>query len=391
MRSPRPARSDAEVGPPIRVLWLCGPPGVGKTTIAVEIHRRMRQAGVDAGYIDIDQLGICYPEPDRDPGRHRLKARNLGAVVETFRTAGARCVIVSGVVDSTNGVHHDELTQAAVTVYRLRSDAAELKRRITARGTRIQLLDAMLREAEALDRSDFADLCVDTTGRDVAEVVESLRRPVDEWLADVETVAPASASASASDEKSDGPVLWLSGATGVGKSSVGWAVFQEVFNAGIPTGFIDLEQIGLHRPDPGEAPGDHTVRARNLAAVWRNYRAVGARCLVVVGTAETPEVVRIYRNTLPAADLISCRLHAGRAELARRIGLRGQGGGPVLPGDQIAGLPDPLLRQLVDKAAASAESLQHQGIGDFWIDTDSRTAAEAARAVIAQGGDWPGH
>jgi uncharacterized protein YhfF len=30
--------------------------------------------------VDIDQLGMCYPEPASDPGRHRMKARNLGAV-----------------------------------------------------------------------------------------------------------------------------------------------------------------------------------------------------------------------------------------------------------------------------------------------------------------------
>src|SRR5689334_1982942 len=60
----------------IPVLWLCGPPGVGKTSVAWRIRARLRQGGVAAAYVDIDQLGMCYPERECDPGRHRLKARN---------------------------------------------------------------------------------------------------------------------------------------------------------------------------------------------------------------------------------------------------------------------------------------------------------------------------
>ena len=35
-------------------------------------------------YVDIDQLGICYPELRSDPGRYRLKERNLSAVAANF-------------------------------------------------------------------------------------------------------------------------------------------------------------------------------------------------------------------------------------------------------------------------------------------------------------------
>lgn len=55
----------------IPVLWLCGPVGVGKTTVGWEIYSQMIASGVEAAYLDIDQLGICYPEPASDPGRHR--------------------------------------------------------------------------------------------------------------------------------------------------------------------------------------------------------------------------------------------------------------------------------------------------------------------------------
>lgn len=88
-------------------LWLCGPPGVGKSTVGWEIFSQLTRAGIEVGYIDIDQLGMCLPEAASDPGRYRMKAQNLGSVVANFRAAGARCVVVSGVADAARGVHAD--------------------------------------------------------------------------------------------------------------------------------------------------------------------------------------------------------------------------------------------------------------------------------------------
>src|SRR4051812_23524774 len=83
----------------IPVLWLCGPPGVGKTTVGWQLYADLVDEGVPVGYVDIDQLGMCFPEQPTDPDRHELKARNLGAVVAWFEAAGCECVVVSGVVD----------------------------------------------------------------------------------------------------------------------------------------------------------------------------------------------------------------------------------------------------------------------------------------------------
>ncbi len=43
------------------VLWLYGPAGVGKTTVGWEIFSRLTRTGVAAAFVDIDQLGMCYP------------------------------------------------------------------------------------------------------------------------------------------------------------------------------------------------------------------------------------------------------------------------------------------------------------------------------------------
>uniref|UniRef100_UPI000AD08546 AAA family ATPase n=1 Tax=Streptomyces sp. SBT349 TaxID=1580539 RepID=UPI000AD08546 len=154
---------------PVPVLWLCGPPGVGKTTVAWEIHQRLRADGVEAGFVDIDQVGMCFPEPEGDPGRHRMQAENLGAVVDGFRAAGATCVVVSGVVDAARGVHADLVPGAALTVCRLRAGREELRRRFLGRPGGDGQVEDVLREADALDAGGVGDVCVDTGGLSVAE------------------------------------------------------------------------------------------------------------------------------------------------------------------------------------------------------------------------------
>ena len=145
----------------IPVLWLCGPPGVGKSTVAWEVYRRTQ----DAAYVDIDQLGICFPAPADDPGRHRMKARNLAAVLPNY---GAARVIVSGVVDPVAGV---KVPGADLTLCRLRADRAVLAERLTGRGDDAVMVHEALCEAEALDRGDFADMCIDTTRLSIMDVV----------------------------------------------------------------------------------------------------------------------------------------------------------------------------------------------------------------------------
>ncbi|WP_267909897.1 hypothetical protein [Nucisporomicrobium flavum] len=38
----------------IPVLWLTGPPGVGKSAVGWEVYTRLLAAGVHAAYADID-------------------------------------------------------------------------------------------------------------------------------------------------------------------------------------------------------------------------------------------------------------------------------------------------------------------------------------------------
>jgi adenylylsulfate kinase-like enzyme len=375
----------------IPVLWLCGPPGVGKTTVGWEIFSQLMRAGIETGYVDIDQLGMCYPEAASDPGRHRMKAQNLGSVAANFRAAGARCLIVSGVVDTARGVHADMIPQAAVTVCRLRAGRDELRQRFAGRRGQIDAVEDVLREAGAMDASDFAGVCVDTSALPVAEVARLVRERSGGWPV---LTGPGRSSRAAEPgghpaAAADGPVLLLCGATGVGKSAVGFEVYLRDLRAGFTAAFIDLDQIGFCRPAPPGDTGNHRVKARNLAALWRTYHAAGAQRLIVAGPVEDEGAVRAYAGALPSATLTLCRLHAGRDQLTGRIMRRGQGGSWAQPGDPLIGQSTAHLRRIADEAAADADALERAAIGAWRIDTDGRTVEEAADLIIAQTG-WHG-
>jgi len=373
------------------VLWISGPPAVGKTTAGWQLFTQLTQEAIPAGYVDIDQLGMCYaaptpdrwaPEPADDPGRYRMKAHNLDAVVANFRAAGARCVVVSGVVDPARGVERDLMPHAAVTSCRLRVAPADLRRRIAARGRPTDQFDEVSQYADALDRNEVNGVAIDTTGHSVAGVVRLVREHTGGWprLSGHEDGEHAYGDPVAGP----GEILWLCGATAVGKSTVGWQIYESVSRAGCSAAFVDLEQIGFHRPLSALDQGNHRLKAANLAAMWQTYRARGAQRLIVVGSAERPEAVRAYRAALPDATITLCRLHAGRDELAARVRLRGQGLTSAwgLAGDELRGQPAGRLRHIADRASAEAEALEAAGVGDLRVDTDGRSVQDITQVVL---------
>jgi hypothetical protein len=218
----------------IPVLWLCGPSGVGKTTVGWEMYAQLVVAGIGAGYVDIDQLGIHYPEPASDPARHKLKARNLNALVAGFRAAGARCVVVSGVVDNARGPQIDDIARARLTVCRLRADSAQLQQRFVGCRKSVEGGEAVLREAEDLDASTFADVCIDTTGLSAHEVARHVSERTGGWpYPPVSSFSRAVTNPTGHAGSTDqGLILWLCGLTGVGNPTVGFRVYTKLFGRG---------------------------------------------------------------------------------------------------------------------------------------------------------------
>jgi len=152
------------------------------------------------------------------------------------------------------------------------------------------------------------------------------------------------------------PVLWISGPPGAGKSTVSWQLFTDLARAGPHVAFADTDQFCMCYPAP---PGDPD-------------RPI-----------ESDEALRTYVRALPAARVIAVRLHAGRAELTRRIMTRGAGGGWPQPGDPLRGQPREVLLRAAGRAATEARVLERAAAGMVRIDTDGLTVTAAVDAIAA--------
>jgi hypothetical protein len=172
--------------------------------------------------------------------------------------------------------------------------------------------------------------------------------------------------------------LWICGPSGVGKSSVGWEVFIQIRAAGVTVAYLDTDQIGFCRPAPPGDPDHYVLRSRNVAALWPNFLAAGARAMIVSGILETPDGVRRFTEAVPGASVTIVRLRATPATLRKRIWWRGRGGGPQIPGDQeLHGATAERLTALWEESVAATETLERNRIGDVCIDTTVRRLLRA--------------
>lgn len=148
------------------ILWLFGPPASGKTTLAREIVR----SHPEFAHLDTDQIGLCYPAPDDDQANHRVKSASLAALWPLYRDSGARGLVVSGLLTAEAvGLYRGRLGDAKVVLCRLRAEREVHKARFLRRGRFTDLVELCLEEAAALDRTEFADFTVDTTGLSTAD------------------------------------------------------------------------------------------------------------------------------------------------------------------------------------------------------------------------------
>jgi adenylylsulfate kinase-like enzyme len=368
----------------IPVLWICGPGGVGKSTVSWQLYTELADTGVHVAFADTDQLCMCYPAPPGDPGRQHVKALNVGSIIPHLRSAGAQCIVVNGVL-GPSGLSTDLLPGADVTICRLRADAGVLERRFAGkhgqRGDIDELLHVVRDESRLMDDSSFADACIDTTGVPADQVADLIRAACQDWPGFTgERATAGSECAGPRGPVGGGRVALITGPTGVGKSTIGFAFYLQCLNAGLVAGYVDLGQIGFLSPPMPRDPRNRRLRARNLGAIWRNYRAAGAEHLVTVGAITSRADWQVYVSELAGTDITLIRLRADRDELRSRVMSRAGGGSWPEPGDRLRGQPEAYLSAVADHAAQAAEAFDRADLGAV-VDTTGLGRAASASLI----------
>jgi adenylylsulfate kinase-like enzyme len=374
-----------------QVVWIYGPPGVGKSTIGWALFDQFTAAGLSTAYVDIDQVGMCYPPQDSDPDRHHVKAQNVGRVLKNFQAAGAQRSVVSGVLEPRAfTIYGDQLRGVDVTFCRLTVGLDELRRRNLERGGRDRVdLAQAVREAVELDHSDFVHPMINTQDMTLEEAT---RRVVCLLGPEAETYGPdirqVDVRAYALDRYepalSPGRIIFICGPTGVGKSAVAWELFARLRAAGRTAGFVDLAQIGFLSPGRPEDPNHLRLKCANLAALWDTFAAAGADHMLANGSIVSDYEVQAYKAVLPHTDVTVCRLTGDEPTLTHRVFERRLGDRPLLAGDNLIGQSDDVLRAVVHEAARMDELLNASDLGDVLVDTTGTSIDEAAIAIARE-------
>lgn len=166
----------------VPVLLVSGPVGAGKTTIADQIGTLLRDANLPHAIVDLAVIGQCWPPPADDPWNERLIHRNLAAMWQQFRDAGARRLVLCRVLEDRTLLRHVRaaVPGADITVVHLHVPLptlhARLRRREAGRDP-TWYLDAATHLSQSMRPEEVADHVVDNDGRPAWDVAaEILRR-----------------------------------------------------------------------------------------------------------------------------------------------------------------------------------------------------------------------
>jgi len=236
------------------VLWLCGAPATGKSTVAWQVFSDLADQGLCVGYLDIDQIGMLKPPPDTDPLCHRFKVDNLAGIVGNYRTAGTQVLVISGVIDPEHGHDFAEAAvDADITFCHLTVDEPMLRERLAARGWPCEAADEAVIMMSGLAAAPFVTTVIDTTGRHPVGLARE--------AATLVTAASSTPDTQELLECSAGDVTIITGPRAVGKSSVSWGMVMRRWTSGERAAYVDLDQVGFLRP----APSDASLQAANPA------------------------------------------------------------------------------------------------------------------------------
>ena len=172
----------AETGP--AAVFINGTVGAGKSTAAEAVGQLLAVQDVPHAVVDLDALRRVWPATPEDPLNNAVELENLEAVAATYRRAGARLLILAGVLEQPSlRSRYAAAVAAPLTVVRVRTDVATIQQRLRQRHRDdAAALDWHLSRCgelhAILERADVDDAVVDATSLDRLQVAEAVIRAV---------------------------------------------------------------------------------------------------------------------------------------------------------------------------------------------------------------------
>ena len=162
------------------------------------------------------------------------------------------------------------------------------------------------------------------------------------------------------------PVVVITGTMGSGKTTMLGEASDLLTARGMAHAAVDLDTLGMgHLPKAAWAD----LPYRNLASVWQNYAASDATRLLIAEAIEHVSELHRFREAIPGAQIIVCRLTASLATMQARVSQRE-------PGIH----HDAFVRRVADlEALIDAASVEHFSLAT----DDSRSITEGAREMLS--------
>jgi adenylylsulfate kinase len=163
------------------------------------------------------------------------------------------------------------------------------------------------------------------------------------------------------------PALLITGPVGVGKTSVGNELSEQLEAAELPHALFDLDSFATFFPRPEDDPFGQRVALQALERLWPLYQDAGAARVVLVRVLESRDELASYAAAIPGLDVTVVRLAASAEANAERIRRRENGSG---------------LEWSVARAAELAALLEAAQVEDVLVQTTGRRVPEIAREIL---------
>ena len=164
-------------------------------------------------------------------------------------------------------------------------------------------------------------------------------------------------------------VLIVTGSMGAGKTSVMGEASDLLAQRQIVHAAIDLDALGVGYLSLG-APSDG-VMYENLRSICANYSALGVRRFLVVRAVEGEEQLQLFREIIPAAHTVVCRVTASVETMRRRVEMRDVG---------------MAQREYIGRVAELNAILDRAQLEDFAVVNEDRLLTDVAMEMLERAG-----